>query len=207
MILEQVPIGPMQNFGYVLGDERTKEGAIVDPGWDADALLSAAKRHGLIIKKIILTHAHYDHVKALQEMVGKTHAGIVIHEDEPFDARAYSDAVSMVKDNDIVSIGALTLKIIHTPGHTPGSICLLHGRKMITGDTLFVGGCGRVDLPGSDPERMWQTMQKLRQMDDGIEIFPGHDYGDTPSSTLGREKRHNPFLSSETKEGFFGERL
>src|SRR3989344_2112202 len=90
---------------------------------------------------------------------------------------------------------------------TPGSICLLRGRKMFTGDTLFVGGCGRVDLPGSDPEQMWQTMQKLRKMDDGIEIFPGHDYGDTPSSPLGHEKKHNPFLSSGTKEDFFGERL
>ncbi|HII66219.1 TPA: MBL fold metallo-hydrolase, partial [Candidatus Woesearchaeota archaeon] len=81
MILEQIPIGPMQNFGYVLGDGKTKEGAIVDPGWDADTLLSAAKRHGLLIKKIILTHAHYDHVKALQEMVDKTKAEVVIHED------------------------------------------------------------------------------------------------------------------------------
>ncbi|HIH92300.1 TPA: MBL fold metallo-hydrolase [Candidatus Woesearchaeota archaeon] len=207
MILEQIPIGPMQNFGYVLGDGKTKEGAIVDPGWDADTLLSAAKRHGLLIKKIILTHAHYDHVKALQEMVDKTKAEVVIHEDEPFDAKRYSTAIVLVKDNDSIPIGGLKMKVIHTPGHTPGSICLLHGRKMITGDTLFVGGCGRVDLPGSDPEQMWQTMQKLRKMDDGIEIFPGHDYGDTPSSPFGHEKKHNPFLSSGTKEDFFGERL
>ncbi len=207
MIFEQVPIGPMQNFGYVIGDEDSKEGAIVDPGWDAGKLIGAAKRHQLTIRKIILTHAHFDHVKALQEVYEKTGAEIVLHEDEPYEPDFGASTVTRVKDDNLIKIGALKCRIVHTPGHTPGSICLLLGSKMITGDTLFVGGCGRVDLPGSDPQQMWATMQKLRKMDDGIEIYPGHDYGETPSSTLGHEKKYNPFLASATKKEFFASRM
>ncbi len=197
----------MANFGYVIGDEKSKVGAVVDPGWEVEKLLSAAKKHGLTITTVILTHTHFDHVKALREMVEKTHAEIVIHEDEPFDATDYSDKVTLVKNNDTVSIGKLQIKIIHTPGHTSGSMCLLMGKKMITGDTLFVEGCGRVDLPGCDPEQMYYTLQKLKKMDDDIEIYPGHDYGSVSHSTLGYEKKHNPYLSKESMEEFFGIRL
>ncbi|MBI4176565.1 MAG: MBL fold metallo-hydrolase [Candidatus Aenigmarchaeota archaeon] len=207
MIFEQVPIGPMQNFGYVIGDENSKEGAIVDPGWNADKLIGAAKHHRLTVKKIILTHAHFDHVKALQEVYEKTTAEIVLHEDEPYEPDFENSTVTRVKDNHIVKIGALKCRIVHTPGHTPGSICLLLGSKMITGDTLFVGGCGRVDLPGSNPQQMWTSLQKLRKMDDTLEIYPGHDYGETPSSTMEHEKKHNPFLASATKKEFFTSRL
>jgi len=207
MILEQVPIGPMANFGYVIGDSKSKEGAVVDPGWEAQRLLDAAKKHGLKITKIILTHTHFDHVKALGEMVEKTGAQIVLHEDELFDASTYADDFILVNGGETLSLGNLHIEIIHTPGHTPGGICLLMGKKMITGDTLFVGGCGRVDLPGSDPEEMFHSLQKLKSMDDSIEIYPGHDYGSTPHSSLGHEKKHNPFLLPKTLDEFFGRRL
>lgn len=196
----------MQNFSYVVGDEKTKEAAIVDPGWEVDKLLSVAEKHGFRVTAIILTHGHWDHVQALEEAVAKTDGMIYVHENETIDLSNYQ-RVTTLKDGDTFSVGNVRFSVMHTPGHTPGGMCVRVDNKLITGDTLFVEGCGRVDMPGCDPDKMWDSLQKLKALDEDIEVYPGHDYGSKKHSTIGYEKKHNRFLILSTKQEFFGERL
>jgi len=196
MIFVQMLIGEMINFTYLIGDEDSGLAAVIDPADDADKILKEAEKHNLKIAYIINTHAHFDHIKANEELTSKTRAKIIMHEK----AKAKKDI--SVKDNDIIEIGKLKIRVIHTPGHTPESICLLIDKKLLTGDTLFVGGCGRTDLPGGNPEELYYSLLKLMELDDNTEIYPGHDYGEKPYSTIGYEKSYNYALSFRTKEEF-----
>ncbi len=207
MIVEQRPVGPMKNFSYVIGCEKTNEGAIIDTGWDIDDLLFVARKYGLKITTIIQTHAHYDHIQKLPEAIEKTKARVLIHEKEPYQIEKATTHFKKIKDNDEVILGTLKLKFLHTPGHTSGSMCAFVERKLFSGDTLFVEGCGRVDLPGSNPEEMWHSLERLKKLPDDVEVYPGHDYGSVPHSTIGHEKKHNRFMKSSTKQEFFGFRL
>ncbi len=207
MIIEQVPVGPMKNFSYVIGCDKANEGAIIDTGWDIEDLFFTARKFGLKISTIIQTHAHYDHIQHLSEALEKARARVLIHEQEPFDIAKVTKDFKKIKDNDEVILGALKLKFLHTPGHTPGSMCILVENNLFTGDTLFVEGCGRVDLPGGNPEQMWHSLERLKQLPDNIKVYPGHDYGSVPSSTIGHEKKHNRFMKSSTPQEFLGNRL
>lgn len=206
MIFHQIPVGPMQNFVYLIGDENTKEAAIVDAGWDIDTIIEIANKEKLKIAKIILTHYHYDHVQKASELADKTKAEIFFHEDEGQFLKATiknaSIKINKLKGNDEISIGKIKIKIIHTPGHTPGSICLLAENKLLTGDTLFVNAIGRTDLPGGDAVKLFESLQKLKKLGDDVEIYPGHDYGTTKFSTIGDEKKNNPYFRCNTKEEF-----
>lgn len=196
----------MQNFVYLIGDENTKEAAVVDAGWDADAIIGIANKEKLKITKIILTHYHYDHAQKADELADKTNAGIYFHEDEGQFLKTTIKNASIksnkLKGNDEINIGKIKIKIIHTPGHTAGSICLLFENRLITGDTLFVGAVGRTDLPGGDAVKLFESLQKLKKLDDKVEIYPGHDYGETPFSTIGDEKKNNPYFRCRTKDEF-----
>ena len=196
MIFVQMLIGRLMNFTYLIGDEDSGLAAVVDPAGDANRILKETEKHGLKIIYIINTHAHFDHVMANEDLASKTKAKIIMHEK----SRAMKDI--SVKDDDIIEIGRLKMRVIHTPGHTPESMCLLIDKKLITGDTLFVGGCGRTDLPGGNPEELYNSLLKLTTLDDDVEIYPGHDYGEKPYSTIGYEKDHNYALSFSKKEGF-----
>jgi hydroxyacylglutathione hydrolase len=207
MIIEQIPVGPMKNFSYVIGCEKTNEGAIIDTGWDIDGILFAARKYGLRITTIIQTHAHYDHIQKLDEAIEKTKARVLIHEKEPHAIDKITKDFKKIKDNDEISIGTLRLKFLHTPGHTPGSMCILCEGGLFSGDTLFVEGCGRVDLPGGNPEEMWHSLERLKKLPDQTAVYPGHDYGSMQHSTIAHEKKHNRFMRSSTKEEFFGFRL
>ena len=200
MIFEQVPIGQMQNFAYLIGD---KEAAIVDPGWDIDKLLAAAKKHDLNINKILLTHSHYDHINGVKQLFDATDATIFVHkEDESEIEKLGIKKIKIIRDNEIIEIGKIKVKVLHTPGHSPGSVCYLFDNKLITGDMLFVEAIGRVDLPGGDIEKMFNSLQKLKELNDDIEVYPGHDYGSKPHSTIGYEKKNNPYMKA-SKEEFF----
>jgi hydroxyacylglutathione hydrolase len=207
MIIEQIPVGPMKNFSYVIGCEKTNEGVIIDTGWDIDDMLFIARKYGLKITHIIQTHAHYDHIQKLDEALEKTKARVLIHEKEPYAIEKTTKDFKKIKDTDEISIGTLRLKFLHTPGHTQGSMCILCEGNLFSGDTLFVEGCGRVDLPGGNPEGMWHSLEKLKKFPDHTVVYPGHDYGSMPHSTIGHEKKHNRFMKSSTKEEFFGFRL
>ena len=206
MIFHQIPVGPMQNFVYIVGDEHTKEAAVVDAGWDVDKIIELANKEKLKINKIILTHYHYDHVQKVNELFDKTKAIVYFHEDEFNNLKKLLDNKKMnvvkLKDNSEINIGNIKIKIIHTPGHTQGAICLLINDKLITGDTLFVGAVGRTDLQGGNAIKLFESLQKLKKLNDKIEIWPGHDYGETPYSTIGNEKKSNPYFMCKTKEEF-----
>ena len=185
------------NFSYIVGDEASKEAAVIDPSFNADAILAQVKDHGYKVKYVINTHHHSDHTAGNEEVMNASHAKLVAHR-----LSSVHKDVSVI-DGDQIRIGKITIKVIHTPGHTPDSICLLIDGKLLTGDTLFVGECGRTDLPGGNPESMYDSLfHKLMKLDDNVEVYPGHDYGRKPHSTIGEEKKTNYVLETRTPEEF-----
>ena len=193
MIFKQIPVGQMQNFSYLIGGKATKEAAIVDPGWDIDKLLSLAKKHDLNVKYILITHSHYDHIQQVKDLFDATDATVYVHKEDSEEIKNHGvKKIKTIDEGDIINLGKI--KVLHTPGHTPGSVCYLMGNKLITGDTLFVGNIGRTDLPGGNPRIMSSTLKRLKKLDENIEIYPGHDYGSTKSSTIKREKKSNPHM-------------
>ena len=201
MIFEQIKLSQMDNFCYLIGDD--KECAIVDPAWDDQKILDVAKKHDLEVTKIILTHTHFDHTEGCKRMQDLTGAAVYVHKNgkNSVQALGVSD-INLVEDNEDIKVGSLTVKTIPTPGHIQDMMCLLIENKLITGDTLFVEGCGRVDLPGSDIKQQWDSLVKLKKMDENIEVYPGHDYGTVPSSTIKYEKENNHFLKCNNFEEF-----
>jgi len=198
MIFQQIKVGQMENFSYVIGDSESKECAVVDPGWDIDKILDFCSKNNLKIKKIILTHTHYDHINDVDYLFRKTHAEVFVHslESESIIKINNNIKIKEIDDGDKIKIGNIEVNIIHTPGHTPGSVCLLFDGKLITGDTLFVGSVGRIDLPGGNAEQIFESLQKLKKLDDNIEVYPGHDYGSKPFSTIGEEKKNNVYMKA-----------
>lgn len=197
MILEQIPLDEGKNFAYIFGDEATKEAAVIDPGFNSEKILKRVEQLKVDVKYIFNTHSHGDHTAGNSKVKDKTGAKIVAHFKSP-SAKDIS-----VKDQDIMHIGHLNVRIIHTPGHTADGICLLVDSKLFTGDTLFVGECGRTDLRGGSAKDMYHSLfHKILSLDDNVEIYPGHDYGDKPRSTIGNERRTNYTLEKRTVEEF-----
>ena len=197
MIFRQVPVGTFQNFSYIIGDEETKSAALVDPAWEVDNLLAMCEGLSLKVTRVINTHSHHDHVEGNEAVAIRTGAKVVMHEKSP----VRKDIA--VKDGDVIEVGSLKVKVIYTPGHCPDHICLLVDGKLLTGDTLFVGECGRTDLAGGNPADMYASlMKKILPLDDSIEVYPGHDYGNKPSSTIGYERKNNYTLKPRSQEEF-----
>jgi hydroxyacylglutathione hydrolase len=197
MIFRQVAVGTFQNFAYVIGDEETKVAAVVDPAWEVDKLLKTCADMGLKVKYVINTHSHHDHVEGNEPVAQRTGAKIIMHEKS-----SLGKDIS-VKDGDTIEIGSLKAKVIHTPGHCPDHICILVQDKLLTGDTLFVGECGRTDLAGGNPRDMYESLfHKILPLQDSIEVYPGHDYGSKPHSTIGYERENNYTLKPRTREEF-----
>ena len=197
MIFRQVPVGTFQNFSYIIGDEESKSAALVDPAWEVDNLLSICNDLGLKVTRVINTHSHHDHVEGNEAAARRTGAKVVMHEKSP----VRKDIA--VKDGDAIEVGSLKVKVIYTPGHCPDHICLLVDGKLLTGDTLFVGECGRTDLAGGNSRDMYVSLvKKILTLDDSIEVYPGHDYGNKPSSTIGYERKNNYTLKPRTQEEF-----
>jgi glyoxylase-like metal-dependent hydrolase (beta-lactamase superfamily II) len=198
LIFEHIPLGDVgRNFAYIIGDETTGDAAVVDPGYGLDKILQQIRQLNVSVKYIINTHSHGDHTSGNAKLKEKTRAKIVAHAKSP---RPKDIAV---KDQDTLRLGKLIVRVIHTPGHTPDGICLLVDNKLITGDTLFVGECGRTDLPGSSAEDMYHSLfEKILTLDDNVEVYPGHNYGNKPSSTIGHERKTNYTLEKRTLEEF-----
>ncbi|HEX3031562.1 MAG TPA: MBL fold metallo-hydrolase [Bacillota bacterium] len=205
MIFEWLPVGPMGANCYILGCEKTKAGAIIDPGAEPKRILAKVAELGLKVEYIIMTHGHIDHIMALGEVKEATSAKIVIHKsDAPMltDGRknlssfmggnlSYPPADELVKDGDVLRLGELELKILHTPGHTTGGICIEVGDILISGDTLFECSVGRSDFPGGSHSTLINSINtKLMVYPDETKVFPGHG----PGTTIGYERKNNPFL-------------
>lgn len=208
LYFRQVQAGQMQNYVYLLGDREIGECVAVDPAWDIDGLLGVAAADGMRVTGALVTHYHPDHVggdlfgfciEGLARLLERNPCRIHVNKHDADGVRK----VTGVSESDLVrcddgarlEVGKLAIELMHTPGHTPGSQCfLVDGDRLVSGDTLFVGGCGRVDLPGGDPEAMYRSLHdKLARLADHVRLFPGHAYGE-PESTMGDEKRANPYL-------------
>ncbi len=208
MFLKQFEVGRMAVFAYLLGSDSTQEGLVIDPADEIDEILAVADRQKITIRYILNTHAHVDHIMGNEEMKKKTGAKIIIHEEDApllvrtprsmlamFGGRPSPPADLTVKDGDRIQVGDLSLKVLHTPGHSPGGMCLQGKEEVFTGDTLFVGGVGRTDLPGGSwPLLLHSIKTKLLILPDETMIYPGHNYGPAPTSTIQKERSHNPFI-------------
>jgi hydroxyacylglutathione hydrolase len=194
----QIAVGQMANFTYIVSDEENGEAAIIDPSWDLEEIFLTLKKNNWRAKYIINTHTHFDHVIGNEQVAEVTGAKIVQHKNSPLEKDI------AVSDGDVVQIGSIMLRILYTPGHSKDSICLLlKDQFILTGDTLFVGNCGRVDLPGSDAKEMYDSLfDKLAKLDENLIIYPGHDYGPTSTSTIGHEKKTNYILQPRSKQEF-----
>jgi hydroxyacylglutathione hydrolase len=214
--LRQAQIGPMANFVYLIGDPATRKAAVVDPAWDIDAICDLAAREGYDIDRILITHYHQDHlggdmmgfhVQGTAEMLARIAVKVYVNKQEAEGARRVaglsdSDLVK-VDAGDTIKIGNVEVKFLHTPGHTPGSQCFLAAGNLVSGDTLFVGSCGRVDLPGSNPEQMYYSLNHtLKNLDDSTVVYPGHAYAPEPSTTIGEQKRRNMYMRFNNLDDF-----
>jgi glyoxylase-like metal-dependent hydrolase (beta-lactamase superfamily II) len=186
------------NFSYIVADEDVKEAAVVDSSFNAGEIIKILKPKEFKLKYIINTHGHSDHTAGNAELTSVFHAKIVAYKSSKvnFDVG--------VDDGEVLAVGEIPIKVIYTPGHTADSICLLvDNRNLLTGDTLFVGECGRTDFPGGSSKSMYDSLfNKLMKLDDKVEVYPGHDYGSKPSSTIGEERRTNYTLQPRTLKDF-----
>ena len=193
----QIQVGQMANFAYIIADEETDEAAIIDPSWDLEKVFDALKKNGGKAKYIINTHSHFDHVLGNEQVAKMTKAKIIQHKDSQIEKDI------AVSEGDVIRVGSIEMKVVHTPGHSKDSICLVLDRMVFTGDTLFVGNCGRTDLPGSDPKEMYNSLLNIvSRLDDKLVVYPGHNYGQAPTSTIGFEKKFNPVLQPRTEREF-----
>jgi len=206
MILKTLIVGELETNCYILGDEASKEGMVIDSGGDFKLIEKALKELNLDVKYIVLTHGHSDHIEVLSELKKNTGAQILIHKEDaemlsnpeknlsvfsynPFSAPG---ADRLLKDKDKIRIGQIELEVLHTPGHTEGSISLLTDKVIFTGDLIFCGSVGRTDLPGGSYQRLLRSIQdKILDKTDDTVIYPGHG----PATSVGEERRNNPFLN------------
>jgi hydroxyacylglutathione hydrolase len=201
--LKQVELGPMANYVYFVGDPQTREVAVIDPAWDVDRIVAMAQENDLTITKILITHSHFDHINGVEDLLHRTKAKVYINSAEAEFMKAVWPDLVRVTGGDTTQVGGVEIGFIHAPGHTPGSQCFLVRNNLISGDTLFIGACGRCDLPGSSPEDMYYSLtHTLAQLDDRTVVFPGHNYAPKPYSTLGDEKRFNPYLQFQSLQDF-----
>lgn len=194
LYFRQIPVGPMGNFVYLLGDKTKKECVLVDPAWDVDAVLKEAGKDGMKVVAGILTHTHFDHSNAAEALIQKTGVKIYVHENEAKYLKGIKEHLVETREGFKLQVGEVEMTLLHTPGHTEGAQCILAGDRIITGDTLFVGACGRSDLPGGDEKKIVQSLKRLASLDEALKVFPGHAYGESDSSTIGHEKKTNPFM-------------
>lgn len=195
----------MRNYVYLIGSLETRKAAVVDAAWEIDEILRLAAEDDMEITHAFVTHTHPDHVggkfagvaiAGVAELLNRCKAKVVVHkaEAEVLQELAKSDLIK-AESGDKINVGGVEIQLLHTPGHTPGSQCFLVDNRIISGDTLFINGCGRVDFPGGNPEEMYYSLtQKLMALPDETILFPGHNYAAQPQSTLSEQKKTNPYL-------------
>jgi hydroxyacylglutathione hydrolase len=197
VILRQFNVGPLQNFTYLVAESERGPGVVIDPSFGIDPVLEAIDALGVKVRYILNTHGHQDHWAGNADVRARTGARVVAHRLAPLEQDVSVD------DGDEFEAGKLRFRVVHVPGHTKDSVLYVFENQVATGDTLFVGECGRTDLPGGDPGELYDSLfQKLIRLDDGLVVLPGHDYGETPTSTIGREKSGNYVLKPRTRDQF-----
>jgi hydroxyacylglutathione hydrolase len=214
LYLRQIECGPMQNYVYLIGDPVTRQAAVVDPAWEIDRIVQTAEADDYTISKVLITHTHQDHtgghlfghdIPGVVELLNTLDIPVYVHKTEMHILKTVPDSSKVPTESDqIVELGgAVQIRLIHTPGHTPGSQCFLVQNRLVSGDTMFIGACGRVDLPTSSPEEMYDSLtNKLMRLDDTTVLYPGHNYALQPTSTIGAERRQNPYVQFTSLQDF-----
>ena len=213
LIVEQIQIGPMQNFAYLVGDRVSREVVVVDPAWDIQGLLDLVSERDYKLTGALLTHYHPDHcggsfgqntVEGVSRLLEHVSLPIYANEHEAqgvIKVTGVSETdLKKVSSGDKLSVGDVEIEFLHTPGHTPGSQCFRVKNTLISGDTLFIDGCGRVDLPGSNTEDMFRSLQQLASLPDDTLLLPGHNYSAVPHATMAETKRTNTYLKIKDPE-------
>jgi hydroxyacylglutathione hydrolase len=221
LYFKQVAVGEMANFAYIVGSLETRQALLVDPAWNIDGLLDLAEEDEMRVTGALVTHYHQDHVggeifghaiEGLDRLMARNPVPIHVNEHEADGLKKVTGVsesdLSRSAGGDTVELGGIRVRLLHTPGHTPGSQCFLIEEagapgRLVSGDTLFLGSCGRVDLPGGDPEALYQSLHgTLKQLPDDTLLFPGHLYSSEPEGTMGEQKRSNPYLRVAGLENF-----
>ena len=201
-------LGQMQNLIYIVADTDTCQCAVVDPAWDVPYIVSQIHKLGYTLSMILQTHEHFDHINGLVELYNIFPVPVYISKNAQGQIRQFGIPLFDFNHHDTIQLGNLTIQTLLTPGHSPGGACFLIDDHLVTGDTLFVDGCGRCDLPGSDVYAMYDSLHNIiKPLPDNLRIFPGHLYGASPSDLLGNQKNTNPFLSAKDQSAFLRFRL
>jgi len=193
----QIPVGNMQNFAYLVEDEKSKEALAIDSGWETEPMVKRASEEGMRVKYVCATHGHFDHVETIDRLAGELGAATVAFE------RSEVRPNLSVRDGDVLELGESEVKVIHTPGHTEDSVCYYDGLDLFTGDTLFIEAWGRTDLPGGSDAELYSSLHEIiMALPDATVVYPGHDYGEVPFRTLGEEARKNAAMRARTLAEF-----
>ncbi len=210
--IDSLELGPMENFIYLIQDIKTGRAAVVDPAWNVNAILQLAAEKDVQITDILLTHSHHDHINGISGILEKADAQLhLLHSEAQFwgqEIRQNTQNPSLHYGGDTIHLGETQIEILHTPGHTPGSACYKINNELITGDTLFVFGCGRCDLAGGDPEQMYTTLRKMgEELPATTLILPGHNYAIKETCSMQEEVEGNPFMHFEHSNDFVQYRM
>jgi hydroxyacylglutathione hydrolase len=213
LYFKQLEIGPMQNYVYLIGSTETRKVAVVDAAWEIDTILKIAQQDEMEITHAFVTHTHPDHVgggfsgmeiDGVTELLEKCKAKVVVHKAEAEFIKGLSSSDMIKSDNgDKIDVGGVEIELMHTPGHTPGSQCFLVDGRVVSGDTMFIDACGRVDFPGGNAEQMYYSLtQKLAALPEETILFPGHNYAKLTQATIGEQKKTNPYLRFSSLKQF-----
>ena len=206
--IQAMELGPMENFIYLIRDTGSDRVAVVDPAWEGKEIIEQVKKDGLQITDILLTHSHFDHINAIEDILKEYDAQVHLLKAEAKFWGHYQDIPTLHYGGDKISLGDTEISVLHTPGHTPGSACYHIGNHLIAGDTLFVFGCGRCDLAGGDPNVMFDTLNRLKtDLPQSTILHPGHNYAEKEISTLREQIEGNPFLHFDNSADFVHYRM
>ncbi len=206
--IHTLELGSMENFIHLIIDRASGEMAVVDPAWEVDEIIAYADEHGLKISTILLTHGHHDHINGVEALQQATAATVYFHRVEANFFGLEHQGWRLFDLPFRCQLGESEIEAVGTPGHTPGSVCYHTGEHLVTGDTLFVFGCGRCDLEGGDPLAMYHSLQQLQARFNGeTRIYPGHNYSVQSTSTLSEEQAGNPFLHCASEADFVHYRM
>jgi glyoxylase-like metal-dependent hydrolase (beta-lactamase superfamily II) len=200
----QTEVGMLSNFNMLIGDVASAKCAVVDPAYEVSRLLREVEARKWTVVAVLLTHTHHDHTDGADEMVRKTGARLYVGSGEAANAREAAPTAEIIglRGGEEIAIGETRIEAIPTPGHTVAGTSYLVDGNVMTGDTLFIGGCGRTDFAGGDPRVLWRSLQRLAALPEETRVYPGHDYGATPTSTIGWERASNPYLKCKSEEEF-----
>lgn len=206
-LIHTLTLGTMDNFIHIITDKASGKAMVVDPAWDAKAIMDYCEKHQLTLIGILLTHSHADHISAVDDLLEQIPMPVYLSREEFRLGLIRLKTPQFIANGDTLALGESLINVIATPGHTIGSLCFYLDKQLIAGDTLFIDGCGRCNFFESDVEKMWDSLQRLKHLPDDVVLYCGHDYGQKKTDTLGQQKQTNPYLLIDNKAFFIHFRM